>query len=224
MPRGWSASPAALATGRWREPGSGGRRRGGSGWAGACSAPSGASASGSSCSGPTGATTAPATAGSCQLASRLGVPCVATGNVHSHNHRRARLQDAFVAIGLGQTLEESEPRRRGNRSSALVSPGEMAARFAEHPEAVAETVRLAERLEFDLTTDLGYRHPRQGDRRRRPRAGRALRAAARRDATRAAPATPRPSPPRAKSWRRSASATSPASSSSTTSCWSWPGR
>jgi error-prone DNA polymerase len=99
-----------------------------------------------------------------QLAARLGVPCVATGNVHSHSRRRARLQDAFVAIGLGQTLEESEPRRRGNRSSALVSPWEMAARFAEHPEAVAETVRLAERLEFDLTADLGYRHPREGDR------------------------------------------------------------
>jgi error-prone DNA polymerase len=99
-----------------------------------------------------------------QVASRLGIPCVATGNVHSHNRRRARLQDAFVAIGLGQTLEESEPRRRGNRSSALVSPREMAARFAEYPEAVAETVRLAERLEFDLTTELGYRHPRQGDR------------------------------------------------------------
>ncbi|MGC1166320.1 MAG: error-prone DNA polymerase [Solirubrobacterales bacterium] len=98
-----------------------------------------------------------------QLASRLGVPCVATGNVHSHNRRRARLQDAFVAVGLGQTLEESEPRRRGNRSSALVSPEEMAVRFEEHPEAVAETVRLAERLEFDLTEDLGYRHPREGD-------------------------------------------------------------
>ena len=98
-----------------------------------------------------------------QLASRLGVPCVATGNVHSHSRRRARLQDAFVAVGLGETLEESEPRRRGNRSSALVSPAEMAARFAEHPEAVAETVRLAERLRFDLTEDLGYRHPREGD-------------------------------------------------------------
>jgi error-prone DNA polymerase len=98
-----------------------------------------------------------------QLASRLGVPCVATGNVHSHNRRRARLQDAFVAIGLGQTLDESEPRRRGNRSSALASPREMAARFVEFPEAVAETVRLAERLQFDLTTELGYRHPRQGD-------------------------------------------------------------
>jgi error-prone DNA polymerase len=97
------------------------------------------------------------------LASRLGVPCVATGNVHSHNRRRTHLQDALVAVRLGQTLEESEPYRRGNRSSALASPAGMAARFAAHPEAVAETLRLAERLRFDLTTELGYRYPEEDD-------------------------------------------------------------
>jgi error-prone DNA polymerase len=94
-----------------------------------------------------------------QLAARLGVPCVATGNVHSHDPRRAALQDAFVAVRLGTTLEASEPGRRGNSSSVLSSPRRMAARFAEHPEAVAETLRLAERLRFDLTEELGYRYP-----------------------------------------------------------------
>jgi error-prone DNA polymerase len=93
------------------------------------------------------------------LAERLRVPCIATGNVHSHARRRAPLQDALVAVRLGTTLEASEPRRRGNHSSALVSPGAMAARFAEHPDAVAETLRLAERLSFDLTEELGYRYP-----------------------------------------------------------------
>jgi len=93
------------------------------------------------------------------LAEHLDVPCVATGNVHSHSRRRARLQDALVAVRLGTTLEASEPRRRGNASSALASPQEMAARFAEHPEAVAETLRLAERLRFDLEEGLGYRYP-----------------------------------------------------------------
>ena len=97
------------------------------------------------------------------LAARLGVDAVATGNVHCHNRRRTHLQDALVAVGLGETLEGSEPRRRGNRSSALVSPAEMAARFAEHPRAVAESVELAERLRFDLTTDLGYRYPEEED-------------------------------------------------------------
>jgi error-prone DNA polymerase len=93
------------------------------------------------------------------LAERLDVACIATGNVHSHDRRRAPLQDALVTIGLGETLEESEPRRRGNSTSALTSPGAMAARFAEYPEAVAETGRVAERLRFDLTGQLGYRYP-----------------------------------------------------------------
>jgi len=93
------------------------------------------------------------------LAERLGVPCVATGNVHMHDASRAALQDALVAVGLRGTLEETESRRRGNGSSYLASREEMAARFEGHPEAVAETERLAERLEFDLTRDLGYRYP-----------------------------------------------------------------
>ncbi len=93
------------------------------------------------------------------LAERLEVPCVATGNVHCHDRRRSPLQDALVSIGLCEALEESEPHRRGNSTSALTSPGAMAARFAEYPEAVAETERLAERLRFDLTEQLGYRYP-----------------------------------------------------------------
>jgi error-prone DNA polymerase len=95
------------------------------------------------------------------LAERLGVPTVATGNVHCHDRGRAHLQDALVAVGLNETLEESEPRRRGNSTSALTHPAAMASRFAEHPDAVAETVRLAERLRFDLTADLGYSYPRE---------------------------------------------------------------
>ena len=93
------------------------------------------------------------------LAERLAVPVVATGNVHSHEPRRARLQDALVAVRLGTTLEASEPARRGNSSSVLVPPERMAERFSDHPEAVAETLRLADRLRFDLTEELGYRYP-----------------------------------------------------------------
>ncbi|HSS41574.1 MAG TPA: error-prone DNA polymerase [Solirubrobacterales bacterium] len=93
------------------------------------------------------------------LAERLEVACVATGNVHAHDRRRAQLQDALVAIGRCETLEESEPYRRGNSTSALTSPAAMAARFAEYPEAVEESGRLAERLRFDLTEQLGYRYP-----------------------------------------------------------------
>jgi error-prone DNA polymerase len=93
------------------------------------------------------------------LARRLGVPCVATGNVHAHMRERARLQDAFVAIREHTTLDASEPLRRGNHAHVLASPTAMAARFEDHPEAVLETARLAETLRFDLTQDLGYRYP-----------------------------------------------------------------
>ena len=95
----------------------------------------------------------------CQLAERLGVPAVATGNVHAHSRARTRLQDAMVAVGLGKTMDECEPQRRGNSSHALAPPEAMAARFAEHPDAVEESGRLAERLRFDLTSDLGYAYP-----------------------------------------------------------------
>ncbi|HWM63309.1 MAG TPA: error-prone DNA polymerase [Solirubrobacterales bacterium] len=101
------------------------------------------------------------------LAERLRVLCVATGNVHSHTRRRAQVQDAFVAVRLGTTLEACEPQRRGNASSALASPQAMATRFAEYPEAVAETVHLAERLQFDLKEELRYRYPEAPDADRR---------------------------------------------------------
>jgi error-prone DNA polymerase len=94
-----------------------------------------------------------------RMAGALGVPCVATGNVHAHARIRAPLQDALVAVRLHATLDASEPQRRGNFSHVLASPEAMAGRFPEHPEAVAETARLAERLRFDLTSDLGYRYP-----------------------------------------------------------------
>ncbi len=101
------------------------------------------------------------------LARRLGVPCVATGNVHAHIRARAPLQDAFVAVRTHTTLDSSEPLRRGNFSHVLAAPEEMERRFAEYPEAVAETAALAERLRFDLGNDLGYRYPGRGGRRLR---------------------------------------------------------
>ncbi|MEA2451075.1 MAG: error-prone polymerase, partial [Thermoleophilaceae bacterium] len=94
-----------------------------------------------------------------QLAERLGIKTVATGNVHAHDRERAPLQDAFVAVRLGTTLDESEPWRRGNSSHVLAPPEAMAERFAGYEDAVEESGRLAERLEFDLTQDLGYRYP-----------------------------------------------------------------
>jgi error-prone DNA polymerase len=93
------------------------------------------------------------------LAAHLGLRCVASGNVHAHTAARVPLQDAFVARRHHLTLESSEPLRRPNSSHVLASPASMAARFSDHPQAVAESGALAEQLDFDLTGDLGYRYP-----------------------------------------------------------------
>src|SRR5213080_646180 len=93
------------------------------------------------------------------LAASLGVRTVATGDVHAHDRRRAALQDVLVAVRCRTSLEGCEQERRGNHESVLRPPQEMRDRFADDREAVEQTTRLAERLEFDLTEELGYRYP-----------------------------------------------------------------
>jgi error-prone DNA polymerase len=93
------------------------------------------------------------------LARRLRLRCVATGNIHAHAPRRAELQDALVALRHNLTLAAREPLRRANRAHVLTTPSAMAARFPDHADAVAESRELAEQLNFDLLSDLGYRYP-----------------------------------------------------------------
>ena len=94
-----------------------------------------------------------------RLARRLGVRTVATGDVHAHTRELALLQHAFVAIRHGLTLDSSEVQRRPNDTHVLARPQAMAERLCDYPDAVAESVRLAETLTFNLTGDLGYRYP-----------------------------------------------------------------
>ena len=93
------------------------------------------------------------------LAAALGVPTVATGDVHAHSPERARLQDVLVAIRNRSSLEGCEPERRGNHESVLLPPAELHERFPLDRDALARTAEVAERLEFDLTQELGYRYP-----------------------------------------------------------------
>src|SRR6266550_4622494 len=99
-----------------------------------------------------------------QLAETIGVQTVVTGNVHAHNRRRALLQDAMVAIRNRTSLEGAERERRGNHECVLLAADALAERFPDDRDAVARTAELAERLEFDLTQELGYRYPDFSDR------------------------------------------------------------
>jgi error-prone DNA polymerase len=93
------------------------------------------------------------------LAAHAGVRTVVTGNVHAHHPRRTALQDVLVAIRHNTSLEGSERERRGNRESILRAPAEVLELFPEDRDAVRRTAEVAERLEFDLTQELGYRYP-----------------------------------------------------------------
>ena len=95
-----------------------------------------------------------------RLADHLGIPVVATGNIHYHRPERHRLQDVFVSIRNRTTLNGSHAQRRSNTLFYLASPNEMASRFQSRPDALAHTLEIAGRCAaFDLTKDLGYTFP-----------------------------------------------------------------
>ncbi len=93
------------------------------------------------------------------LAETLGVETVVTGDPHAHQPSRTTLQDALVAIRHRTSLDGCERERRGNHESVLLAPAEMLERFPDDKDAVARSGELAQRLEFDLTQELGYRYP-----------------------------------------------------------------
>ena len=93
------------------------------------------------------------------VAEEAGIPLVATNDVHYHAPERYRLQNALVAVRLNTTIDQALPHLRPNDHLYLKPPAEMARLFADFPEAVANTVRIAEECAFDLSTDLGYTLP-----------------------------------------------------------------
>jgi error-prone DNA polymerase len=97
-----------------------------------------------------------------ELARSLRVPTVATGDVHAHHLRRAALQDVLVSIKHRTSLDGSERERRGNHESVLLSPEEMLERLPR--DAALRTREVADRCQFDLTQELGYRYPDFSDR------------------------------------------------------------
>ncbi|HSP56483.1 MAG TPA: DNA polymerase III subunit alpha, partial [Dehalococcoidia bacterium] len=94
-----------------------------------------------------------------ELAELVGLGIIATGNAHYHERERHRLQDVLVAIKNRSTLDRSHRVRRENSEYYLRPPAEMGALFAEQPLAIANTLAIAERCQFDLTKDLDYRFP-----------------------------------------------------------------
>jgi error-prone DNA polymerase len=93
------------------------------------------------------------------LAEHIGVGIVATGDVHYHRRERHRLQDVLVAIKNRTSLDGSHRQRRANSEFYMRSAIEMSEMFRDMPHTIANTERIAERCQFDLTRDLNYQFP-----------------------------------------------------------------
>ncbi len=82
----------------------------------------------------------------------VGLPVVATHNVHYAAHEQSMLRDALIAVRHGETLNAAQRAGRlpPNNSYALPSAAAMARRFAQQPEALHNTLAIAERCHVSL--------------------------------------------------------------------------
>ncbi|MBN1177268.1 MAG: DNA polymerase III subunit alpha [Dehalococcoidales bacterium] len=94
-----------------------------------------------------------------KLSEETGAKVAATGNVHYHVRERHRLQDCLVAVKHCKNLEETHRERRPNSEYYLRPVAEMESLFRECPQALKNTLEIAESCAFDLTRDLGYAFP-----------------------------------------------------------------
>jgi error-prone DNA polymerase len=92
------------------------------------------------------------------LASAFRLPIVATGGVRFADPAARPLFDVLTCLHHHTDLVHAGRRLAPNAERYLKAPAEMAALFADQPEAVAHTRELAERLTFTMA-DLGYRFP-----------------------------------------------------------------
>ena len=93
------------------------------------------------------------------LARERGVPVVATGDALYHTPERYRLQHALVAAAHNTTIDRALQHIRPNERFHLKSAERMRQIFRHCPEALDNTLRIADRCDFNLDTDLGYRLP-----------------------------------------------------------------
>ena len=94
-----------------------------------------------------------------QLARLEGVPVVATNDVHYHQAERFRLQNVLAAAKRNTTLDQALRYITPNPHLCLKTPAQMARLFRHCPEAIANTVRIAQQCQFNLDVNLNYMLP-----------------------------------------------------------------
>ena len=90
------------------------------------------------------------------IARDLEMPLVATNDVHYLTHGDHRPHDILLCIGTGKTVNDRDRLRYHGDQFYLKTPEEMVKVFGEIPEALANTVRIAERCQVDIAKDKNY--------------------------------------------------------------------
>jgi DNA polymerase-3 subunit alpha len=90
--------------------------------------------------------------GHVELAYEMDLPLVATNDVYFPEPEMYAAHDAMICIAEGAYVDQSEPRRRLTEQHHFKTPEEMAALFADLPEAIENTVEIARRCAFRART------------------------------------------------------------------------
>jgi DNA polymerase-3 subunit alpha len=85
-----------------------------------------------------------------RVAKALDLPLVCTNDVHYLHKEDFKAHDILLCIGTGKTVNDVERMRYHGDQFYLKTPEEMAEVFGDLPEAMANTVRIAERCNVDL--------------------------------------------------------------------------
>lgn len=88
-----------------------------------------------------------------ELGRRMGIPVIATNDVHYVRQEHAEAQEILLCIQTNTTLDDPNRMRLETSNFYLRSAQEMAAVFGEVPEVLGNTLRVAEQcnLEFDFS-------------------------------------------------------------------------
>ncbi len=86
-----------------------------------------------------------------QLSRELWVPLVATNDVHYARRDEASIHDVLLCIQTGKTITETDRMQMDGESFYLKSAKEMEALFADVPDALSNTLEIAERCSVELT-------------------------------------------------------------------------
>jgi DNA polymerase-3 subunit alpha len=85
-----------------------------------------------------------------RLSKETGIPLVATKDIHYLKPDDAEAHDLLICIGAGKTVQQDDRTRMVGTDYSFVDGDHMAAAFKDCPEAVENTLKIAERCTVEL--------------------------------------------------------------------------